>query len=161
MDPIQCDNGAPIPDPIQDIEEEANQEEGINKECVVASVLGMGKEEGSETSRAAAAIWFAQDSPSNTCIRMNSQLATAVTCEAKAILKLLKDFNETNNLLIKVGHQSNMAYLTTNLEKMEDRGWLRIEEHNILKAIVAVMRRRKGRTMIQTISPLEKEEGIT
>ena len=103
---------------------------------------------GETTARAGSGVWFGDDDPRNTSMRVPGPDQSNQTGELIAILHALRSTPPDRALTIKTDSMYAIQGLTVNLEKWEDKGWLSSKHAGIFKCLTAWMRYRSNTTKI-------------
>lgn len=107
---------------------------------------------GYENAKAGAGIWYGDGDPRNTAIKVPPHLKQSNNAgEALAILITTSQTDEDDHLEILSDSKITIEGLTKHLTEWEDKGWVGIENKEILQAIAAKMRSRKGQTILTKV----------
>lgn len=101
---------------------------------------------------AGAGVWFGPEDPRNTTTRLPEHIPqTNNAGEAVAVLIATQTAPQAQAILIKSDSQITIDSLTTYLREREDGGWIGMANREILKSIVATVRKRGGITLMEKV----------
>lgn len=125
-----------------------------DEESITVSICGAHENTGYKNAKSAYAVWYGEDNPRNITHQTKGKSQTREAGEYQAILKVLSQTPYQAKLQklhvnVMLAHVKDM--LTSHLPRNEDNGWIDILNDEILRAIVATLRARKGRTVIGKI----------
>lgn len=115
---------------------------------------------GSENARAGSGLWYVNDDPRNVALRLPDSIEqTNNAGEAVAVLEAVRRAPHNALLRIKSDSQVTIDGLTKNLQSWEDKGWIGVKYMDILIPTVALMRARKGHTILEKVKGHSGSEG--
>jgi ribonuclease HI len=114
---------------------------------------------GEENAQAGSGIWFGDNDPRNEALRVPGKMQTNQVAELYAILHVVKNTPSDQPLHIKSDSMYAIEILTKHHTKMEDKGWIGIDNYDLIKAIIAWLRSRQSATTFQWIKGHNGEEG--
>ncbi|KAF5381283.1 hypothetical protein D9615_008354 [Tricholomella constricta] len=115
---------------------------------------------GCEDAKAGSGLWYGPDDARNLSLRLPDTLEqTNNTGEAVAILVAAQKAGPTANLTIRSDSQITIDGLIKNLPKWESKGWIGVANSAILKATVATLRQRAGKTILQKVKGHSDDPG--
>lgn len=107
---------------------------------------------GYENASAGAGVWYSENDPRNTAARVPAHMSqTNNAGEALAILIAANQANSSDHLEILSDSKITIDGLTKRLKDWEDRGWIGVENKEILQATAAKLRNRKGKTLLTKV----------
>jgi len=103
---------------------------------------------GETTTRAGSGVWFGDNDPRNSSLRVPGDDQSNQTGELYAILHAIRSTPHDQALIMRTDSMYVVSGLTTNLEKWEDQGWMYSKHAALFKAITAWMRHRSNTTQL-------------
>ncbi|KAF9446290.1 ribonuclease H-like protein [Macrolepiota fuliginosa MF-IS2] len=114
---------------------------------------------GSHQAKASSGIFFGRNDPRNLAVRVPGKEQSNQTGEIYAIIKAAEKMDQEMNLEIISDSLYTIKGLTTNLERWEDHGWIRIKNREWFQEAVAGLRTREGNTTITWTKGHANNEG--
>ena len=109
-------------------------------------VGGACKENGNEDARAGAGGWFPADDERTFSARLPRAVQTTQMAEVAALAIALERTRTVEELVITSTSKGLFKGLTKDLQRMEDRGWIGVQNKDLVKKIAAILRMRAGET---------------
>ncbi|KAF5373348.1 hypothetical protein D9615_007464 [Tricholomella constricta] len=115
---------------------------------------------GDSNAKAGCGLWYGADDDRNQAIKLPPDIEQSNNSgEAAAILVAAQNAPLSATLHIFSDSKFVIDGLTKNLTSWEDRGWIGVSNAKILKAIVARLRKRKGKTLLTKVKGHSGDEG--
>src|SRR5204862_1234654 len=114
---------------------------------------------GQEDAQAGSGIWYGENDPRNTALRVPGKIQSKQTGELYAILHVAKTVPKEAPLTIKSDSQYVIKGLTKNLTHWEDKGWIGVSNSEMFKTTAAWLRSRNNTTSFQWIKGHSGETG--
>ncbi|KAJ7626948.1 hypothetical protein FB45DRAFT_1059828 [Roridomyces roridus] len=109
--------------------------------------------------KSSGSIWISEGNERNTNIPVPTDLSSKRSGHAAAILYALQSQPLLTELHFKISCKATIRHLTTDLEDKEDTDWVDIENHRLLRAIVAALRGRGTKCTFQKMD-IEHSTGM-
>ena len=114
---------------------------------------------GQEDAQAGSGIWYGENDPRNTAIRVPGKVQSNQTGELYAILHVAKMTPKEAPIMIKSDSQYVIKGLTKNLTPWEDKGWIGTSNSELFKVTAAWLRSRNSTTSFKWVKGHDGEIG--
>lgn len=114
---------------------------------------------GTEEARVGSGIWYGNNDPQNTAIRVPGKKQTNQVGELMAILYVIRNTPGNQPLRIMSDSKFVIEGLTTYAQEWEEKDWVRIEHGTLFKCTMAWLRARTATTTLQWVEGHSRIEG--